>query len=233
MKTILPKKLRSVTMTSMRSGFTLVEVLVVMAIVALLSAILYPSFSSAREKTRQSACISNIKSIGQAVRMYSLDNDRKIPDRVEGTTGAYKSWAGVLKDGGYVGGFSIFRCPSDSRNILSSNLTLIGNASDPDDYLEQISYNYAKSADRLDKKRSALLDKYRPDDTIALSGYGDTLADTDGNYPPLPFCGKYGPDDSKSAGGDHKGVYFVLYRDGRGARYRNNAADTPTSVSSW
>lgn len=217
-------------MASMRNGFTLVEVLVVLAIVALLSAILYPAFSSAREKTRQSACISNIKSIGQAVKMYSLDNDRKIPDRVEGT----RSWAGVLKDGRYVGSYSLFRCPSDTRDTLLPDLKLIGDK----DNLAQISYNYASSGSRRDNNGVLLssdpnqfVNQNQPGDGIALSNYDDTAFG--GVHPPLPFCGKYGPDDSKSAGSDHKGAYFVLYRDGQGARYRNNAADAPTSVSSW
>ena len=51
-------------------GFTLIELLVVIAIIAVLAAILFPVFAQAREKARQTACLSNEKQIGQAARMY-------------------------------------------------------------------------------------------------------------------------------------------------------------------
>ncbi|MEI6502311.1 MAG: prepilin-type N-terminal cleavage/methylation domain-containing protein [Armatimonadota bacterium] len=62
-----------------RRGFTLIELLVVIAIIAILAAILFPVFARAREKARQSSCLSNVKQIGVATMMYVQDYDETYP----------------------------------------------------------------------------------------------------------------------------------------------------------
>jgi prepilin-type N-terminal cleavage/methylation domain-containing protein/prepilin-type processing-associated H-X9-DG protein len=58
-----------------RRAFTLIELVVVIAIIALLAAILFPVFSQAREKARQAACLSNMKQLGLAISLYQQDYD--------------------------------------------------------------------------------------------------------------------------------------------------------------
>jgi prepilin-type N-terminal cleavage/methylation domain-containing protein/prepilin-type processing-associated H-X9-DG protein len=70
-------------------GFTLIELLVVIAIIAILAAILFPVFAKAREKARQTACLSNMKQIAMATLMYANDYDEWWPPyRYFGTTPA-------------------------------------------------------------------------------------------------------------------------------------------------
>jgi len=57
-------------------GFSLIELLVVIAIIAILAAILFPVFERAREGTRRTTCMSQMHSIGQAVKIYREDNQK-------------------------------------------------------------------------------------------------------------------------------------------------------------
>lgn len=77
-------------------GFTLIELLVVIAVIAILAAILFPVFSRVREKARQTSCSSNLRQIGTAFQMYTLDYDDLLPDRrdLKNTLpGGYKPWS--------------------------------------------------------------------------------------------------------------------------------------------
>jgi prepilin-type N-terminal cleavage/methylation domain-containing protein/prepilin-type processing-associated H-X9-DG protein len=67
------------TITPRRNGFTLIELLVVIAIIAILAAILFPVFARAREKARQTSCLSNQKQIGLAIAMYVQNYDGTYP----------------------------------------------------------------------------------------------------------------------------------------------------------
>lgn len=62
-----------------RGGFTLIELMIVIAIIAILAAILVPNFIRARAQGQLTACKSNLKNIGTALEMYSTDWSGKYP----------------------------------------------------------------------------------------------------------------------------------------------------------
>jgi prepilin-type N-terminal cleavage/methylation domain-containing protein/prepilin-type processing-associated H-X9-DG protein len=99
-----------------RRGFTLIELLVVIAIIAILAAILFPVFAKAREKARQSSCLSNCKQLGLAFMQYCQDYDEMIPLVAHyGTASPYGGYSYICYPGllnPYVKNTQVWRCPS-------------------------------------------------------------------------------------------------------------------------
>ncbi|NLO07304.1 MAG: DUF1559 domain-containing protein [candidate division WS1 bacterium] len=112
-----------------RRGFTLIELLVVIAIIAILAAILFPVFARAREKARQSSCLSNQKQIMLAILAYVQDYDERFPpyrwtqeppssvwyDRDNGAVSNRHFWAQSIEP--YLKNLQIMFCPSAQWDI--------------------------------------------------------------------------------------------------------------------
>ena len=60
--------------TTSKAGFTLVEIMIVVAIIGLLAAIAIPNFVRARSTSQQNACINNLRQLDGAVQQYALEN---------------------------------------------------------------------------------------------------------------------------------------------------------------
>ena len=114
--------------TKQTKGFTLIELLVVIAIIAILLSILMPAMRKVKEMARESACKSNLRSVGLAVQMYLDDYERKIPNtrdsnrhlwyEADGVTyrqpGSSDTYWGVFYID-YLKETKIFGCPSLQR----------------------------------------------------------------------------------------------------------------------
>ncbi len=100
-------------MLSKQRGFTLIELLVVIAIIAILAAILFPVFSKAQEKARQTSCLSNVKQLALATRMYIGDWDEVFPIQDTDTWDTDRFWPQQLDP--YIKSWDIYYCPSESR----------------------------------------------------------------------------------------------------------------------
>jgi prepilin-type N-terminal cleavage/methylation domain-containing protein/prepilin-type processing-associated H-X9-DG protein len=158
----------------MKRAFTLVELLVVIAIIAILSGILFPVFTRARENGRRAACQSNLKQIGLGLLQYSQDYDevliadwygtdetigpgRTLPPSSDPTAPVSYKWEDAVYP--YVKSEQIFNCPSAA-----------GDAAVP--------YKYYKTL--AQPQETTTLGSY-----IIMHGYGRTTATTMNETPPV------------------------------------------------
>ncbi|HOK56072.1 MAG TPA: type II secretion system protein [bacterium] len=161
-----------------KRGFTLIELLVVVAIIAILAAMLLPALARARETARRGVCVSNLKQIGLALKMYAQDYDENFPD-VSGaaappgqtgedgnvimafnkllgyTNSTVGNWQNIRPCPNYLKDPGIFICPSQKNDGKSQNVRITKK--------EECSYAYA-----MDSGWSYPLNEQTQDDSVIV-----------------------------------------------------------------
>ena len=116
--------------SSREQGFSLMELLVVMAVVALLAALLLVALSSAKARARRTGCMNNLRQINLGLRMYCDDHSDKTPAvgtiTVVNYKQAMKSYVGL--NGPSSPQDKVFACPSDTFYIDESSGTYVPKA---------------------------------------------------------------------------------------------------------
>jgi len=121
-------------------GFTLIELLVVIAIIAILAGLLLPALTSAKKKGNRIVCVSNMRNIDLAFRMYRSDHEERFPDRRDlklSLPGGYRpwnhwprsdprtGWAGIVLSNYLSGTAKIWTCPSLRKSPLGKVISSV------------------------------------------------------------------------------------------------------------
>lgn len=205
-----------------REGFTLVELLVVITIIIILAAILFPVFARAREKAQQTKCMNNMKQMGSAIALYEDDYDNPMPFnvmcnniRADGFTlfsweyqyfwkDLMEPYVKQLKNGQYAGQLEewegeLYKCPSAPIEEFTLAYTAMRTYGYNGYFNKSVTYaNFKFPSSTLRITEGCT---YDPDDPNAIKNGGSWWA-------PMPGLG------GVRAPGWHNGMNNVLWGDG-------------------
>ncbi len=170
---------------SLRKKFTLVELLVVIAVIAILAGFMLPALNSARNRAREASCLSNLKQIGLAANSYAIDNMDSFPidtdpANSESSNLIWKSPAGIyhhfgkLAVGGQYLAVNAFFCPAAKTFLANdaatgSRMFGVAGANSVCPYKQRGSNQYAGAVTTLKNapRKAQMADQY---DSTATGG---------------------------------------------------------------
>lgn len=216
-----PARLLARTDSRVRPGFTMPELVAIVAVVTVLVALLVPVFLRSREEVRRGACQVNLKVIGQALAQYTADYDKTLPWGLNCSGPAEYNgkiydrytlhWHDILQP--YLKSTYVLRCPSfeleDARNTYGINSNISGCSNEKRVTLAQLPSpsSTANMVDAINISNPAETDPAKwtpdagPDWEWSPPGYFDTSSPR--------------PPGSRPPHARHLGVANVLYVDGR------------------
>ena len=209
-------------------AFTLIELLIVIAIVAILAALLFPTFAKVRENARRTTCTSNQRQIGMAITQYVQDADEVFPWSYSTDSGAMVGWPDEIA--GYVGlknaliGPGRLNCPDSevSGQAYAANGQIIGLLDTVSHSLPQGFYRTVVGLNRISAPSSIIL--LTDANTNTASGFGSSSREV--AYPHAADSADHsaqswdqvwfgvGPYNNKQISWRHSGGANFLYVDG-------------------
>ncbi len=114
---------------NVRRGFTLIELMIVITIIAILAALLFPAFAKARASAHRVSCLSNMRQMASGIEQYATDNAEAYMPAYYNTNGVnlvqgYTQWSYLVQP--FLKSYDIFVCPSDASGGLAPT-NFVGN----------------------------------------------------------------------------------------------------------
>jgi prepilin-type N-terminal cleavage/methylation domain-containing protein/prepilin-type processing-associated H-X9-DG protein len=174
-----------------RRGFTVLELIIVLMVIGILAAIIFPMLAKPRNPGRRSSCQSNLKQVAIGVKQYIQDNDDLYPAAVMSrrlnVVGNPKGWADAIQP--YVKSIQIYQCPNEATTQPPADTNNDGILADENGYTD---YWYNRNLSGASEKKLTFIAN-----TILAGDGNDGIDVTDARYSKFGLPADWLTDKSK------------------------------------